>query len=95
MKMEFVFTTLLGTAERLGKEVALVGDEIYILGYPAGIFDTRNAKSDMARWDSVKPARYWATHFQSLSRRHGTCPRMSMGFLSTLRFTLGPVEAWL
>jgi hypothetical protein len=43
MKMEFVFTTLLGTAERLGKEVALVGDEIYILGYPAGIFDTRNA----------------------------------------------------
>jgi len=43
MKLEFVFTTLLGTRDRLKNEVALVGDEIYILGYPAGIFDTRNA----------------------------------------------------
>jgi len=43
MKLEFVFTTLLGTTEKLRNEAALVGDEIYILGYPAGIFDTRNA----------------------------------------------------
>ena len=39
----FVFTSLLGTTDKLRDEVALVGDEIYILGYPAGIFDTRNA----------------------------------------------------
>jgi Trypsin-like peptidase domain len=43
MKPEFVFTTLLGTKERLGNSVALAGDEIYILGYPAGIFDSSNA----------------------------------------------------
>ncbi len=37
-------TTLLGTTDRLRKSnVALVGDEIYILGYPAGLFDDRNA----------------------------------------------------
>lgn len=40
----FLFTTLLGTKEKLkASEVGLVGDEIYTLGYPAGIFDTRNA----------------------------------------------------
>lgn len=44
MSLEFVPTTLLGTTEKLRNNgVALVGDEIYILGYPAGIFDTRNA----------------------------------------------------
>lgn len=42
MKLEFVFTTQLGTKAKLG-DVALVGDEVYILGYPAGIYDTRNA----------------------------------------------------
>jgi S1-C subfamily serine protease len=40
----FVPTALLGTKERLRKRnAALVGDEIYALGYPAGLFDKRNA----------------------------------------------------
>ena len=43
MKLDFIFTTQLGIKERLKDDLALVGDEIYILGYPAGIFDSRNA----------------------------------------------------
>jgi S1-C subfamily serine protease len=44
MPLEFVPTGLLGTKERLKKgNVALVGDEIYVLGYPAGLYDKRNA----------------------------------------------------
>jgi hypothetical protein len=43
MPLVFVNTTLLGTKDRLRNQGALVGAEIFILGYPAGIFDTRNA----------------------------------------------------
>ena len=41
--LDFVPTTLLGTKDKLKNTTALVGDEIYILGYPAGLYDTRNA----------------------------------------------------
>jgi hypothetical protein len=40
---EFVSTTLIGTKDKLKNAGVLVGDEVYILGYPAGLFDKRNA----------------------------------------------------
>jgi hypothetical protein len=41
---DFVPTSLLGTKERLKQNGgALVGDEIYMIGYPAGLFDQRNS----------------------------------------------------
>ena len=44
MPLEFVPTGLLGTKDRLkGGNVALVGDEIYMIGFPAGLYDERNA----------------------------------------------------
>ncbi|MDP2602030.1 MAG: serine protease [Deltaproteobacteria bacterium] len=43
IKPEFVFTNLLGTKDKLKNDAGLVGDEIYILGYPGGLFDERNA----------------------------------------------------
>src|ERR1039457_2341925 len=44
MPLDFVPTGLLGTKERLKSgDVALVGDEIYMIGYPAGLYDERNA----------------------------------------------------
>jgi len=40
----FVGTSFLGTKERLKTgNVGLIGDEIYMIGYPAGLFDERNA----------------------------------------------------
>jgi S1-C subfamily serine protease len=44
MALDFVPVGLLGTKARLkGADVALAGDEIYMIGYPAGIYDKRNA----------------------------------------------------
>ena len=44
MTLDFVPIGLLGTTARLkGGKVALVGDDIYMIGYPAGIYDKRNA----------------------------------------------------
>jgi hypothetical protein len=43
VRPEFVPTTLLGTKARIKSDVGLVGDDVYILGYPAGLFDSRNA----------------------------------------------------
>jgi hypothetical protein len=41
IKAEFIPVDSLGTKARV-KNVALVGDEVYMLGYPAGIYDVRN-----------------------------------------------------
>ena len=44
MALDFVAVGLLGTKARLkGTDVALIGDEIYMIGYPAGLYDKRNA----------------------------------------------------
>jgi hypothetical protein len=44
MPLDFVPVGLLGTKARLkGADIALAGDEIYMIGYPAGIYDKRNA----------------------------------------------------
>jgi hypothetical protein len=44
MPLEFIFTNLLGTKEILKQGgAALVGDDVFLLGYPAGIYDLRNA----------------------------------------------------
>jgi hypothetical protein len=44
MALDFVPVGLLGTKARLkGANVALPGDEVYMIGYPAGIYDKRNA----------------------------------------------------
>jgi hypothetical protein len=42
--LSFVFTTYLGTRDRIRNGgAALIGDDIFLIGYPAGIYDLRNA----------------------------------------------------
>ena len=88
--LDFVPTTLLGTKDKLKNTTALVGDEIYILGYPAGLYDTRNAYP-IWRIGIIATSPQLGYAFPRRYKRFGSCLRMLTGFLSMHRYT--PVQA--
>ena len=96
MRLEFVFTTLLGTKERLKKQMdaALVGDDIYMLGYPAGLFDTRNA-NPIWRIGIIATSPLLGYAFPELLQKNFGLPTYVDGFLIDAQVYPGSSGAWL
>ena len=77
----FVFTSLLGTKDKLkASGVGLVGDEIFTLGYPAGLFDTRNA-NPIWRTGIISTSPLLGYAFSEVMQKNWELPSYLDGFL--------------
>jgi hypothetical protein len=80
LSKKFIFTTQLGTKERLKDDAGLVGDDVYILGYPAGIFDEENVEP-IWRIGTIATDPRRGFSFNELLRKQWKLPEHLNGFL--------------